>query len=223
VEAFGQSSGVDSMAKLQPVKAFLKYAYDSGMTPGGNLATHLKVKRAPTRPKQAASAILRNSGPTARLSAEGHQKAIEELETLKSQRVTVAEEIKRAMADKDFRENAPLDAARDQQAHLEARIRELEQVLRSAEIISDGMQSDSGRSRIGSNVVVWDMEAEERITYTLVDPKEVDLSKGRISVESPVGKAFLNKRPGDIAEVMAPAGARRYKVEGVDGLMARAG
>lgn len=221
VETFGQLSGVDSLIKLAPVKAFLKYADDAGMTQkdreGKNLAGHLKVKRAPVRQRQGAR---KASGPTARLSPEGYSKAVEELETLRAESLLIAEDIKRAMADKDFRENAPLDAARDKQAHNASRIRDLAEVLRSAEIISEdsnGSHAESGRCRIGSRVRIFDIEAKESIHYTLVDPKEVNVQAGKISVESPVGKALLNKRQGETVDVRSPSGSRQYKIELVEG------
>lgn len=221
VEAFGQNCGVDSLVKLQPVKSFLKFAFDQELTKeftGGetrtaNLATHLKVKRAPVRQRQA----RRAAGPTTRLSAEGHKKAQGELERLQTDRLVIADDIKKAMADKDFRENAPLDAARDKQAHNEARIRELEETLRSAEILEDGSTvGDTGRCRIGSKVTLRDMQDQRQEIYVLVDPKEGDGASGKISVESLVGKALLNKRSGDVVEVKAPMGALRYKIESVD-------
>ena len=225
IEAFGQGSGVDSLVKLQPVKAFLKYLYDEGMTheiaagqrQPANLATHLKVKRSPVRTRQAAS--RRAAAPASQISVEGHKQALEELEELRAERLLIAEDIKKAMADKDFRENAPLDAARDKQAHNEARIRELEEIIRSAEIIkedSNGSYADAGRCRVGSRVELFDLQDQERITYTLVHPKEVNAVLGKISVESPVGKALLNKRQGETVEVKAPQGSRRYRIEGVD-------
>ncbi len=221
IENFGQNSGADSLSKLAAVKAFLAYAFKEGMTldqQGNpvNLGTHLKVKRAPVRHRQAKRAAM---GPTARLSAESFEKSKNELEQLKSQRVAIADEIKLAMADKDFRENAPLDASRDKQAHLEARIRELEQALQAVEILEENetTPSEKGRCRIGSKITVKDMTRQETFTYILVDPNEVDLANNKISVDSPVGRAFLNKKAGEVVEVKVPAGSHKYKIEGVDG------
>ena len=213
MESFGQSGGADSVEKLAPVKAFLGHAYKEGMT-STNLGNHLKVKRGPAQ-KQA----RRTPSPTAaHLSKEGHQRLQNDLDALKEQRLAVAEEIRRAMADKDFRENAPLDAARDQQAHLEARIRELEQTLRRAVIVeeTDARVGVAKTSRVGSRVVVHDLEAGEEITYTLVDPNEVDLGRGKISIDSPAGKAFLGKAGGDTVEVLAPGGRLQYRIERVE-------
>ena len=214
VESFGQNSGADSIAKLQPVKAFLAYAHKEGMTEL-NLGSHLKVKRSPARARQVKRAATIQA---ARLSPEGFDRVKRELENLTGQRQDVAQEIKRAMADKDFRENAPLDAARDQQAHLEARIRELESTLRYAEIVDGSGQGRirGKRSRLGSRLVVRELEDDEEVTYTLVDPNEVDLAAGKISVNSPTGQAFMNRSAGDNVEVQAPVGAIHYRIEQVE-------
>ena len=214
IESFGQSSGADSSAKIAPVKAFLAYVYKEGVTTI-NLANHLKVKRTPIRQRQARRVAAQ---AVARLSPEGLQRIKDDLEGLKGQRIRVADDIKRAMADKDFRENAPLDAAREQQGHLESRIRDLEQTLSHAVSVDEGgfPEAGVGVSRLGSRVVVHDMEVGEELTYTLVDPSEVDLVKGKISVDSPVGKAFLNRSPGEMVEVNAPGGAVQYRIESID-------
>ena len=212
VEHFGQNSGVNSLVKLAPVRHFLNYVHKQGLTPV-NLGPHLKVKRPPGRqrlPERAGS-----NQPSARLSQEGLDLKVAELESLKSQRSGVAEEIRKAMADKDFRENAPLDAARDRQAHLEARISDLEGTLRFAEVV-EGASGDGLRSRLGSKVIVQDMEVGQEITYVLVDPTEMDLRSGKISVESPAGKAFLDRAPGDAVEVQAPVGLIHYRIERVE-------
>ena len=215
MESFGESSGADSLAKLAPVKAFLSYAYKQGIT-SINLGNHLKVKRTPARHRRA----RRAPPPTiARLSVDGHQRVQADLESLKEQRLVVAEDIRHAMADKDFRENAPLDAARDQQAHLEARIRDLEHTLSSAVVVSgEALMADGAQtSRLGSRVVVNEIEAGEEIGYTLVDPTEVDLAQGKISVDSPAGRAFLNRIAGEVVKVEAPGGAIQYRIERVEG------
>ena len=214
VESYGEASGADSITTLAPVKAFLGYANKEGLT-ATNLAVHLKVKKT-SGPRKG-----RRGAPTSRahLTQEGFQRVQGELEELRSQRVHVSEEIRSAMADKDFRENAPLDAARDKQAHLEARIRDMEHILGSAEIVAEGESTGSvqrQKSRLGSRIVVLDLKEDEEISYTLVDPREIDIGKGKISVESPAGKAFLDRFAGEVVVVKAPAGALRYRIERVE-------
>ena len=119
------------------------------------------------------------------------------------------------MADKDFRENAPLDAARDEQAHLEARIREIEDQLRRAVIIDE--ESKGGLADVGSTVTIRNLESESEQTFQLVSPAEVDAASGKISTESPFGAAVINRGPGDEVTVETPAGLIRVRVLAVEG------
>jgi transcription elongation factor GreA len=115
---------------------------------------------------------------------------------------------------KDFRENAPLDAAREKQALNEARIKEIESILKHAQIV----ESNGGGEgiNIGSTIVVRNLKTEREQTFTIVHPREVNPTAGKISVESPVGKAVLGRGEGDEVEVQAPAGTMRLKIESVD-------
>ena len=125
------------------------------------------------------------------------------------------DDMRRAAADKDFRENAPLDAAKEQRGHLEGRIMELEEILRSAEIIEEQSGVSQGVS-LSDSVVLQDLTSGEEVRYTLVSPEEVDPSRGRISVASPIGKAITGKGVGDIVEVTAPAGRLRYQIKQIE-------
>jgi transcription elongation factor GreA len=133
-----------------------------------------------------------------------------ELEDLKGRRPEIAEQLRAAMADKDFRENAPLDAARDAQAHLEARIRAIEDQLRHAVIIDPDQKG--GRANVGSTVRVMNLKVGREQTFHLVSPNEVDPSNGKISVESPVGQAVINHGVGDEVTVRAPSGELQLRV-----------
>ena len=135
----------------------------------------------------------------------GQKAALErEVEELKGQRPLIAEQLHAAMADKDFRENAPLDAARDAQAHLEARIRTIEDQLRHAVIIDADQKG--GLANVGSTVRVLNLKSDREQTFHLVSPNEVDPSTGKISIESPVGRAVIHHGTGDEVTVLAPAG-----------------
>lgn len=214
IEAFSEASRADSMAQLVPLKGFLKYLHQEGLT-AENLAVHAKAQR---RGPAAKSGQPAPAPASTKLTPAGYQQALAELETLKRQRVHVAEELQRAMADKDFRENAPLDAAREKQGHLEARIRELEQMLRHAEVVPNGVEQRSGapRARLGSKVVVKDLAHGDEVTYILVGPREIDPRQGKISIESPTGKALLDRMPGETVSVQAPGGLLQYRVERVE-------
>ena len=216
IEDYCGKRSADSIKTLAPVKAFLGYLHNEGHS-AFKLATHLKVKRSA---KRASAGVTLPPAPAAgpKMTKEGHAKALAELDDLRAQRVGIADDVKRAMADKDYRENAPLDAARDKQAHVEARIRELEHTLNNAEILAENGKAAraSGKAELGSRLAVTDMAYEEELIYVLVDPSEVDPRQGRISVASPAGKAFLGKSAGQTVVVKAPAGNLRYRIDKID-------
>jgi transcription elongation factor GreA len=119
------------------------------------------------------------------------------------------------MADKDFRENAPLDAARDEQAHIEMRIRDLEEKLRNAVIIDE--QAKGGRANVGSFVRLLNLSTSKEQQFTLVSPAEVDPKNGKISIQSPVGIAVQNRSEGDEVTVNAPSGPIPFRIVEVRG------
>ncbi len=192
------------------VRSFLAYLKKGGLTET-NLAPHLRLRKsgkasaAPARPEQA----------TVELTRVGIEALQAELESLISQRAGVREEIHKAMLDKDFRENSPLDAAKDKQGHLEARIREIEAMLKRA-VVVDG-SGRTGRVRVGTTVRVTNLGTGRSTQYVIVGPTEANAADGKISSVSPVGKALLNRSPGDEVELSVPAGVMRLKVDEVQG------
>jgi transcription elongation factor GreA len=151
------------------------------------------------------------------LTPEGHAALLAELEALKAQRPKIAEQLRLARADKDFRENAPLDAARDAQGHLEARIREVESILHKAVIIDGGgAGSQQATVQLGTTVLVRDLDAGKESQYTLVNPSEASPREGKLSAASPVGRALLDKTVGEEVEVQVPAGTMRLRVERIE-------
>ena len=146
------------------------------------------------------------------VSQRAYDKIQAELAGLREKRPLIVADIKRAAADKDFRENAPLDAAREQLGHLEGRLKELEAVLKVA-VITEGKAQASTRVGIGSSVVLCDLDSGQELTYTLVGPRDVDAARGRISSASPIGKAILDKSSGQVIEIAVPAGKMRYRIE----------
>ena len=113
-----------------------------------------------------------------------------QVESLKGERAGVLEDIKRAMADKDFRENAPLDAAKERQGIIEGRIRELETSLANAEILSSKPMKNQRKVAMGTKVTLKDLGSGRKLLYTLVDMREADVASGKISTQSPVGQAL---------------------------------
>lgn len=203
----------DLPQRLETIRAFLSFARKTKATET-NLATHVRLRK--SAPAPAASGAGSSVPEEVHLTAEGRAALVEELERLKAERPRVTADIRRAMADKDFRENAPLEAAKDRQAHLEARIRELESVLQRAVILGEHVAVDGEAAAIGSTVVLRNLKSDQETRYTLVSPSEVDPRQGKISVESPVGRALLQRRPGDEVEVAAPSGILRFRIERVE-------
>ena len=146
------------------------------------------------------------------LTQEGYQKLEDEVEHLKSvRRREVAERIKVAISFGDISENAEYDEAKNEQAQVEERIMKLENMLRKAVII-DESKIDSNIVTIGSIVKVNDMEFEEEVEYTIVGAAEADPYEGKISNESPVGKALLGRAKGEVVDVQVPDGIAKFEI-----------
>ena len=145
------------------------------------------------------------------LTQEGYQKLEDELEILKTVRREVADRIKVAISFGDISENAEYDEAKNEQAQVEERIIKLESMIRRAVII-DESKIDSNVVTIGSIVKVNDMDFEEEVEYTIVGSAEADPYEGKISNESPVGKALLGRTIGDIVDVQVPDGVAKFEI-----------
>ncbi len=146
------------------------------------------------------------------LTQEGYQKLEDELELLKTvRRREVADRIKVAISFGDISENAEYDEAKNEQAQVEERILKLESMIRRAVII-DESQIDVNIVTIGSIVKVYDEDFEEEIEYTIVGSAEADPYEGKISNESPVGKALLGRTTGDIVDIQVPDGVSKFKI-----------
>ena len=146
------------------------------------------------------------------LTREGLEKLEAELQDLKVvRRREVAQLIKEARSQGDLSENAEYDAAKDEQAAVEARIIQLEVMLRNAEII-DEEPTAGGIVSIGSKVTIFDMEYDEQVEYFIVGSTEADPLQGRISNESPLGVALIGRGIDDVVYVDAPDGSIQYKI-----------
>jgi transcription elongation factor GreA len=177
-----------------------------------SLAPHLRLKKAP-RSGGTKGQVL---APTSvELTADGVAALEVEYAVLMEKRIAVREDIRRAMQDKDFRENSPLDAAKEEQGHIEARVREIEAMLKRAVIVDVAAQT--GRVRVGSKVRVKNLGSSKVTEYSIVGPTEANSADGKISSVSPVGKALINATTGDEVEVSIPAGVMKLLVESVQG------
>lgn len=146
------------------------------------------------------------------LTYEGLKKLEDELENLKVvRRKEVSQKIKEAREQGDLSENAEYDVAKDEQRDIEARIEELEKILKNAEVVVEE-EADLDKVSIGCSVKILDCEFDEELEYKIVGSTEANSLKGKISNESPVGKALLGKQVGDTVTVETPAGEFSYKV-----------
>ncbi|MEG0221943.1 MAG: transcription elongation factor GreA [Clostridia bacterium] len=142
----------------------------------------------------------------------GHQKLEADLEYLKGEkRMEVAERIKTAIEFGDISENSEYDDAKEEQAQLESKIIELENTLKMAKVVDED-QISIKTVGVGVTVTLQDYEYDEEVQYSIVGSTEVDLAAGKISNESPVGKAIIGKKKGDVVEVETPAGIAKYKI-----------
>jgi len=205
------SSDTDYTKKLELIRTFLVYAKKEGWSKS-NLATHLKTRKGKTT---FASSSRQGLPQTIPLTQQGYAELEAELAVLKNKRSQAIEEVRRAAADKDFRENAPLEAAREQRGQLEGRIRELEEALKSATVIS-GTQKATLKAGIGNSVILQDLASGEELHYVIVNPREVDPTRGKISSASPLGKAIIGRGQGEVVEIIAPAGKLRYQIKQVE-------
>ena len=147
-----------------------------------------------------------------KLSAERLEELKQELNYLKTVREKeVADQIKEARSFGDLSENSEYDEAKNEQGKLYSRIAEVENILSNYVVIEEH-ETDPNSVRLGSNVKVLDLEFEEEETYQVVGSQEADPMNGRISEDSPFGKALLGKAVGEEVQVEAPAGVLRYRI-----------
>ena len=146
------------------------------------------------------------------LTYQGLQKLEEELQNLKVvRRKEVAQKIKEAREQGDLSENAEYDAAKDEQRDIEARIEDIEKILKNAEVVVEEVV-ELDKISIGCKVKILDVEENEELEYKIVGSTEANSLKGKISNESPVGKALLGAKIGDVVKVETHVGELEYKV-----------
>jgi transcription elongation factor GreA len=147
------------------------------------------------------------------ITAEGLEALKAELDKLENEgRHTIARRISAAREHGDLKENAEYHAAKEDQAHLETRISRLAERLRNARVV-EAPSADADTVRFGATVHVVDEQTGRGQTFRLVGPTEADLKTGQLSAESPMAQALMGAAPGDVVEVAAPSGPRRWRIE----------
>ena len=150
------------------------------------------------------------------ITKRGAEKLKEELHRLKTvERPGVINAIAEARAQGDLSENAEYDAAKDRQGFIEGRIQEIESKLSAAQIIDPSSVDAGGKVVFGATVELEDEATGDAVTYQIVGEDEADLKLGLINISSPIARALIGKEEGDVAEVQAPGGVRRYEIVGV--------
>ena len=147
------------------------------------------------------------------ITKRGAEKLKEELHRLKTvDRPAVIQAIAEARAQGDLSENAEYDAAKDRQGFIEGRIQEIEGKLSAAQIIDPASLDAGGRVVFGATVELEDEDSGDQVKYQIVGEDEADLKLGLINISSPIARALIGKEEGDVAEVQAPGGLRRYEI-----------
>jgi len=147
------------------------------------------------------------------LTKESLEQIKEELNLLRTKgRAEIARAIAEAREKGDLRENAEYDAAKEAQGHHEAKIAQLETVIAHARLV-DTKDMDTSRVAVLLNVKITNLATGKSVVYKLVSEKEADLKSGKISVTSPIGRGLLGKKVGEIAEIQAPNGMVKFKIE----------
>jgi len=149
------------------------------------------------------------------VTKETFEKMREELQRMKAvDRPAAARAIAEAREKGDLKENAEYDSAKEAQGLLEARIKQLEGIIANSKIV-DPESIDTSRVAVLTKVTVVNMTTKKTFTYQIVGEKEANLKEGKISASSPIGKGLLGKSVGEIAEIQAPAGMIKFKVENI--------
>ena len=153
------------------------------------------------------------------ITRRGAEKLKAELEQLKRvDRPAVIQAIAEARAQGDLSENAEYDAAKDRQGFIEGRIQEIEGKLSAAQVIDPSTLDAGGKVVFGATVDLEEEASGEKVRYQIVGEDEADLKLGLINVSSPIARALIGKEEGDVAEVQAPGGVKRYEIVAVESL-----
>lgn len=209
-DIFGAKTATrDATERLSAVKLFLTFLKKKDLIEV-NLAQHLRLRK--SRTSAAAKAVAaENQTRSVRLTQSGYNEMTKQLAQLQEERIRIVEDIQRAAADGDVRENAPLEAAREAQGMTIGKIQELEATLKVAVII-DAKDQDENRVHIGSKVELTETSSNKTVKYQLVEPNEANPLASKISIVSPVGSAILGHKLGDEVKVKTPRGQQVYKI-----------
>ncbi len=211
-ETFGAKTATrDATERLASVKLFLAFLKKKDLIQV-NLAQHLRLRKSRTNSSRGSKVKLSESNTrSVRLTQSGYNEMTKQLAQLQDERVRIVQDIQRAAADGDVRENAPLEAAREAQGMTIGKIQEIEATLKVAVII-DAKGQDQTRVHIGSKVELTEIGSNKTVKYQLVEPNEANPLANKISIVSPVGSAILGHSLGDEVKVKTPRGEQVFKI-----------
>ena len=216
VELYAESqikaSDPRAVERVAALKAWFVYLKKKGYTEK-NLGVHIRVRKSASRGPKRAQAVQHEEAPI-EMTAEGLESLKKELDELNGHVHGLVEAVSLAREDKDFRENAPLDAAREAMAFNQQRRREVEETLKRA-VVVDMSKGTAGASSVGSVVHVRRLDTNLVVAYQLVSAHEANAAEKKISVESPVGKELLGKFAGTQVSVNAPSGVIQFEIQSI--------
>jgi len=203
----------DCIRKLELVRGFLAYAYKQHWCQE-NLSVSIRIVKTTRSSTNKKASAKKNNGKKepVYMTKDAFEKVELELKDFREKRLAIIEDVKRAAADKDFKENAPYHAAREQKSFIEGKILELGEMVASVAIIDENRKV-THKASMGDTVVLQDLASRRELRYTLVGPREVAPAKGKISTSSPVGKAVAGKAVGDMIEVVVPSGKLSFQLK----------
>jgi len=209
-EAYIKASDPLAAEQVAALKAYFQFLKKREYTVQ-NFGILIRVRRIAGRPG-ASTAAQRAEEKPVDMTAEGMESLKVELTEITGRRTELVAAVALAREDKDFRENSPLEAAREALAFSDQRQKQLETALKRARVVEF---THDDRAAVGSTVTVTRLDTDAQHTYKLVGAREANAREQKISVESPVGKELLGRRPGDEIMVKAPNGEIAFKVNSV--------
>lgn len=204
-----RSSDPKAQERVESLKNWFQFLKKRGYVQA-NYGIHIRVRRAVG--KSSGPAQVRLEEAPIEMTAEGIENLKRELEEISSQRAGLVQSVSHAREDKDFRENAPLEAAREALAFADQRQKQIETALKRA-VVAQNQSGDI--STVGSTVKVTRLDKAEEREFKLVGQREANAREQKISVDSPVGKELLGRRVGDEVEVTVPSGTIHYRIEAI--------
>ena len=210
-ETFGASASEANKMRIAAVKDFLNYVKKKGYI-DISLAPHIRVRKPTLNAARGASVRRRTS--EVQITRQGYDEMVNRLESLRQETVRLADEIERAAASGDVRENSPLEAARENQGMVLAQISRLESTLKVATIIEESDRSND-EVQIGSWVTLKNIDSDRNVDYQIVAANEANPLRNKISDISPLGSAILGTKVGDQVTFKAPSGEQKFTVDNI--------